>query len=153
MRDFVELNELYPLIKEVIESGGEFKFYPRGISMEPLLHQGDDSVVLGAADSIKTGDVVFYKRDNGSYVLHRIMEKFGGTYTMCGDHQNALEYPLRSLTKARTDILLVLFSMLMHSLPRRLLWNVTFTSLNSLKRGAGILCEYGAATSGSRQTR
>lgn len=95
MRDFVELNELYPLIKEVIESGGEFKFYPRGISMEPLLHQGDDSVVLGAADSIKTGDVVFYKRDNGSYVLHRIMEKFGGTYTMCGDHQNALEYGIK----------------------------------------------------------
>ena len=95
MREFVELNELYPLIKEVIESGGEFRFYPRGISMEPLLHQGDDSVVLGAVDAIKDGDVLFYQRDDGVYVLHRLIERRGGTLTMCGDHQMALEYGIR----------------------------------------------------------
>ena len=95
MRDFVDLNELYPLIKEVIESGGEFRFYPRGISMEPLLHQGDDSVVLGAVTTVEKGDVLFYKRDDGAYVLHRLIEKRGGTLTMSGDHQMALEYGVR----------------------------------------------------------
>ena len=95
MRDFVELDELYPLIKEVIESGGEFKFYPRGTSMEPLIHQGDDAVVLGAAESVKAGDVVFYQRENGMFVLHRLIEKRGGTYTMCGDNQQVLEHGVK----------------------------------------------------------
>lgn len=94
MRDYIEIDELYPLIKEVIESGGEFRFYPRGTSMEPLLHQGDDSVVLGAATEINEGDVLFYKRKNGMFVLHRLIEKRGGTYTMCGDNQFSLEYGL-----------------------------------------------------------
>ena len=92
MRDYVDLDELYPLIKEVIESGGEFKFYPRGLSMEPLLHQGDDAVVLGAATQINVGDVAFYIRNNGAFVLHRIVGKHHGTYTMCGDNQRSLEH-------------------------------------------------------------
>lgn len=95
MRDFVDLNELYPLIKEVIESGGEFKFYPRGISMEPLLHQGDDAVALGAATQIGVGDVVLYTRDDGTFVMHRIVGKHRGTYTMCGDRQFALEFGIK----------------------------------------------------------
>ncbi len=95
MRDRVDINELYPLIKEVIESGGEFKFYPRGISMEPLLHQGDDAVALGAKVDISVGDVVFYIRDDGTFVLHRIVGEHRGTYTMCGDNQRALEHGIK----------------------------------------------------------
>ncbi len=95
MRDVVELNELYPLMKEVIESGGEFRFYPRGISMEPLLHQGDDSVVLAAVDCINEGDVLFYRRESGQFVLHRLIEKRGKTLTMSGDNQLAMEYGVK----------------------------------------------------------
>ena len=95
MRDFVDLAELYPLIKEVIENGGEFRLYPRGTSMEPMLHQGDDSVMLGKADDIAEGDVLFYKRQNGSFVIHRLIEKRNGTFTMCGDHQVGLEYGVK----------------------------------------------------------
>ncbi len=92
MRELVELDELYPLIKEVIEKGGEFRLFPRGTSMLPLLNEGEDSVMLGAADGIKAGDVLFYRRKNGAFVLHRLIEKRGETYTMCGDHQLGLEY-------------------------------------------------------------
>ena len=92
MRELVELSELYPLIKEVIEKGGEFRLFPRGTSMLPLLIEGDDSVMLGAATDIKTGDVVLYRRKNGAFVLHRLIEKRSGTFTMCGDHQVGLEY-------------------------------------------------------------
>lgn len=95
MRDFVDLAELYPLIKEVTDNGGTFRLYPRGTSMEPMLHQGDDSVMLGAADTLNNGDVVFYKRDNGNFVIHRLIEKRNGTYTMCGDHQFSLEYGVK----------------------------------------------------------
>ncbi|MBQ6893784.1 MAG: S24/S26 family peptidase [Clostridia bacterium] len=92
MRDVVDLNELYPLIVEVIENGGEFRLYPRGTSMEPLIHAGDDSVMLGSAENIKNGDVLFYRRKNGAFVIHRLIEKRDNTFTMCGDHQKALEY-------------------------------------------------------------
>ena len=95
MRDIVDLEELYPLIKEVIENGGEFRLFPRGTSMEPMLHQGDDSVMLGKADNIAEGDVLFYKRSNGNFVIHRLIEKRKGTFTMCGDHQIGLEYGIK----------------------------------------------------------
>ena len=95
MRDFVELNELYPLIKEVLDSGGTFRFYPRGTSMEPLLHAGRDSIVLDKVGDIAAGDVLFYRRKNGQFVLHRLIEIRGGTYTMCGDNQLGLEYGIK----------------------------------------------------------
>ena len=92
MRDVVDLAELYPLIVEVIDGGGEFHLYPRGTRMEPLLHAGEDSVMLGEVGEIKCGDVLFYRRKDGSFVLHRMVGKHKGTLTMRGDHQNVLEY-------------------------------------------------------------
>ena len=86
LRDKVELEELYPLMAEVIENGGTFRFYPRGQSMEPMLVQGRDSVELGKAEDIKIGDVVFYRRTNGQFVLHRIVAMHNGLYTMSGDN-------------------------------------------------------------------
>ena len=95
MRDELTMNELYPLIEETIAGGGTFRFYPRGISMLPMLEPGKDSIELSQADTVETGDVLFYRRDNGVFVLHRLIEKRGDTYTMCGDHQWALEYGIR----------------------------------------------------------
>ena len=82
MRESVDLAELYPLIAEVIENGGEFRLYPRGTSMEPMLHAGDDSIMLGKAEAIDNGDILFYRRKNGDFVVHRLIEKRNGTFTM-----------------------------------------------------------------------
>ena len=96
MRDFVELNDLYPLIKEVLDNGGTFRFYPRGTSMEPLLHAGSDSIVLDSVKDIAAGDVLFYKRKNGQFVLHRVVKVAkDGSYTMCGDNQYAREQGIK----------------------------------------------------------
>ena len=88
----VSLKEFWPVMKEVIESGGEFTFYPHGTSMMPLIREGVDQVVLVKADNIKKGDAVFYLRDNGQFVLHRVVKIKNGEYVMCGDNQVALEY-------------------------------------------------------------
>lgn len=88
----VNLKEFWPVMKEVIESGGEFTFYPHGTSMLPLVREGIDQVVLTKADNVKKGDAVFYLRDNGQFVLHRIVKIRNGEYVMCGDNQVALEY-------------------------------------------------------------
>ena len=87
------LEEYLPLIKEVLESGGEFRLYPHGTSMLPLVRQGKDSVILvGKAKELKKGDIIFYRRQSGQLVLHRIVGlSNNSTYILCGDNQAALE--------------------------------------------------------------
>lgn len=90
------LDELWPLMKEVIESEGEFTFIPNGVSMLPLIVPGKDSVTLVKANDIKKYDIVLYKRDNGQFVLHRVVGFHKNEYIMCGDNQFFLE---RNITK------------------------------------------------------
>lgn len=92
MREELTIDEMYPLIAETVQNGGVFRFYPHGTSMLPMLVQGEDSIELGKAETIDVGDVLFYRRKSGQFVLHRLIEKRGSTLTMCGDNQMALEY-------------------------------------------------------------
>lgn len=90
------LSEAIGLIREVLDSGGEFRLYPKGRSMLPLLRERRDSVVLkkvGTPAAVRKNDIVFYQRSNGQFVLHRLMRmEEDGSYTMCGDHQLYLEH-------------------------------------------------------------
>ncbi|MBQ9758116.1 MAG: S24/S26 family peptidase [Clostridia bacterium] len=84
----VKLEEIFPLIEEKLKMGGKVTFKPHGISMLPLIRQGKDSVVLEKFDGkVALGDVVFFKRPNGQFVLHRVIEKSKNGYTLCGDNQ------------------------------------------------------------------
>ena len=86
------LEELYPILLEVIGSGGEFRLFPRGTSMKPLLREGKDSVALVAPEGYRRGDILLYRRPNGNFVLHRLMEvEKDGRLTFCGDNQSLLE--------------------------------------------------------------
>ena len=84
--------DLEPLIREVIDKGGTFTMMPRGTSMLPLIRQGKDSVILSPLKpETIPGDIILYKRDNGQFVLHRVMMAKNGVYTMCGDNQVVFE--------------------------------------------------------------
>lgn len=86
------LSEYEETIRTVLESGGEFRIYPKGTSMLPLIRMGRDSVCLEKpAGNLKRNDIAFYLRDNGEYVLHRVVKAEGGSYVMCGDNQIMLE--------------------------------------------------------------
>lgn len=87
-----KLEEYDSLIKEVIESGGEFRMYPKGVSMLPILRQGKDSVVLvKPVFPLSRGQIIFYQRKNGQYVLHRIVGIRKDGYVLCGDNQTYKE--------------------------------------------------------------
>lgn len=87
--------ELLPLIREQIELGGSVRIAPRGTSMLPMLRYGVDSVVLSPVpDRLRKYDIPFYRRDNGQFVLHRIVAA-GDTYTCIGDNQFQLEPGIR----------------------------------------------------------
>lgn len=87
----VTLDELMPLIREQLACGQAVTFFPRGVSMLPLLREGRDSVTLSAPPQrLKKYDIALYQRQNGQYVLHRVV-RCGDTYTFIGDNQFCLE--------------------------------------------------------------
>lgn len=90
-----QMEALMPLVREALDNGQSVRFYPRGVSMLPMLRQDIDSVVLspiGAA--LKQFDLPLYQRDNGKYVLHRIIDA-GNTYICMGDNQFVPEPDVR----------------------------------------------------------
>ena len=92
MNEPIYLSDYEGLIREVLASGGEFRLYPHGISMLPLLRQGRDSVSLRRVDSpIRKGDILFYQRPDGSFVLHRVRAVKPDGLTMMGDNQTLPE--------------------------------------------------------------
>lgn len=89
------LEALMPMIRDSLANGTGVWFSPKGVSMLPMLRQGVDSVLLSPLSSkLKKFDLPLYQRDNGQYVLHRIV-KVGETYTCIGDNQFDLEPGVR----------------------------------------------------------
>jgi hypothetical protein len=78
--------------KTQIEKNGVIAFVPGGNSMWPMLKHRKQSVIVQKKDGrLKKFDVGFYQRDNGAFVLHRVMQVVDGGYVMCGDSQFTLE--------------------------------------------------------------
>lgn len=89
-----DMETMFPLIEATIASGGSVKLKVSGYSMYPLVASRRDSVLLTKADNIKVGDVPLYKRDDGSYILHRIVGKKDGAFYTMGDYETKKEYPV-----------------------------------------------------------
>ena len=93
MPDPIFIADYDALIREVLASGGEFRIYPRGTSMLPLLRQGTDSVALRSLDRPpRKNDILFYQRPDGSYILHRVKAVTPRGLTLWGDNQTMLEF-------------------------------------------------------------
>ena len=61
----------------------------KGTSMWPLLKEGQCRVKVAAVEGItlKKGDIILYRRKDGTLVLHRILKVENGIFLTCGDHQ------------------------------------------------------------------
>lgn len=92
----MELKDMWPLINEVISTGGEFRMAPHGNSMLPLIRPNIDEVVLVAPNNLKKHDIVLFRRDDGKFVLHRLMLIKKDEYLMCGDNQRFYETDIKS---------------------------------------------------------
>ena len=93
MSDPIFIADYDGIIREVLASGGEFRLYPRGTSMLPLLRQGVDSVALRSLDRPpRKNDILFYQRADGSYILHRVKAVTPRGLTLWGDNQTMLEF-------------------------------------------------------------
>lgn len=97
------LKEMYPVIAESLLQGQEVVLTITGNSMSPYLRHRRDQVVLISADpaALQPGDVPLILRDNGQFVLHRIIERDDGTVCHrwgqrrgCASTSTALQYTL-----------------------------------------------------------
>lgn len=90
------MEDMAPLIKEILEESGEVSFVSAGVSMLPTIRDRKDVVTLVKHQGkLKKGDIPFYRRDNGQCILHRVVYVNNDTYVMCGDNQWEYEYNIR----------------------------------------------------------
>lgn len=79
--------------RTILENDGVLAQIPVGFSMFPMLRQKKDTVVIEKLTASPTeNDVVFYQRDNGKYVLHRIIKVKENGYIIRGDNCFFNEY-------------------------------------------------------------
>lgn len=88
----VPMESLMEVIRLQLASGEKANLTVTGCSMLPMLREYRDSVQLEpVTGALKPGDIAFYRRDNGAYVLHRVIRVTPEGYLFCGDNQAELE--------------------------------------------------------------
>lgn len=75
--------------EDVLNKGETLYYTNEGDSMMPLIKQGRDVLIIAPkpAGRLQKNDVPLYKRDNGQYVLHRIVKVRKNDYLIRGDNR------------------------------------------------------------------
>lgn len=90
----IHISKMAPIIEELVNAGKEIEISPQGVSMQPSIVDGDIVTLIKPKFPLKKYDVAFYRRGDGSVVLHRVVGMKKGAYIMVGDSQNYTEYPV-----------------------------------------------------------
>lgn len=92
----VDTQEFVSVLKELVEEGHQVSLLISGSSMAPFLIHHRDTIYFKQPDrELKVGDMVFYQRRNGKYVMHRICRIRPEGFYMIGDAQKEIEGPLQ----------------------------------------------------------
>lgn len=77
--------------EDLLQKDGRLVYKTRGTSMEPMLRQNRDLVIIEVPSShLRKYDVALYKRGE-KYVLHRVIGVDDGFYRIRGDNTYAIE--------------------------------------------------------------
>lgn len=92
----VDTGEYVSALRALTEQGKEVSMMIAGNSMSPfLIHQRDIICFRKPEEKLKKGDMVFFQRDNGQFIMHRIWKiKPEGCYIV-GDAQTEIEGPVK----------------------------------------------------------
>lgn len=84
------------VLRELVEQGQEVSMLISGSSMAPfLIHERDSICFRQPERPLRKGEMVFYQRDNGQFVMHRICNVKPEGYYIVGDAQTVIEGPIR----------------------------------------------------------
>ncbi len=87
------IEQLVPVINSFFDDGKDVIISAAGNSMYPLIRNYKDAIVLTAykGQPLHIGDMIFYKRKSGQYVLHRIVGVEDNGFVLLGDNQTQQE--------------------------------------------------------------
>lgn len=92
----VDTREYVSMLRELTEEGREVSMLIAGSSMNPfLIHQRDSICFRKPDQELKKGDMVFFQRPDGAFVMHRIWKVKPEGYYIVGDAQTEIEGPVR----------------------------------------------------------
>lgn len=94
----VEAKRIFPLIRELLDTGRSVRITVTGTSMYPFLRERTDSVELECTrfESVRRGDIVLVARGDEQYVLHRVQRIEADRFYMAGDALCWLEGPFQT---------------------------------------------------------
>ena len=101
-----KVEDFIPILLDTLSQGKDFIMPVNGTSMLPFIHKSH-RVILTSPTDLKKNDIVFYQRENGQYVLHRIYKVKKDYYVMMGDNQTFEEAPIykhQIISKAKAVI-------------------------------------------------
>lgn len=94
-RRIVDIHTYLPVLIDIIKSGKDVSVTVTGSSMAPFLaHLRDSIIVSPPPQQFHRGDMVFFQRQDGSYVMHRIHHLKEGKLYLVGDNQTEIEGPI-----------------------------------------------------------
>jgi len=92
---YKESDEYLAMLRDIIREGKDVSLTVSGSSMSPFIIHHRDSIYVGKPDRpLRRGDVVFYQRQDGTFVLHRIRRVSKEGYYIIGDAQTETEGPV-----------------------------------------------------------
>ena len=92
----IDTKEYVSALRELTEAGEEVGMKIAGNSMAPFLIHERDYIHFKKPDApLKKGDMVFYQRDNGKFIMHRVWKIKPNGFFMVGDAQTVIEGPIR----------------------------------------------------------
>lgn len=84
-------------LEDVLKEKGRLVLTAEGVSMLPCIRPKKDVLILEQPrEEIHPFQVILYKRENGSYVLHRVLEVRESGFVLCGDNQYKKEYGVQN---------------------------------------------------------
>lgn len=97
MTKYIPMENMYPLIAEMLDKNGEVTFTVSGWSMQPMVyHRRDTITLIKPTLPLKKYDLPFYRMDNGKFILHRVVKVYKeGLYKCQGDNCWICESPIR----------------------------------------------------------
>lgn len=94
MKKVLSTKEIMPLVGDILKTAERVRFTVKGNSMYPLLRSDRDEVEVIKCNSIGKYDIVLYKRNNGDYILHRVLKENDNALSIAGDFEQELESPV-----------------------------------------------------------
>lgn len=92
----VDTREYVSVLRDLTREGKEVSMIISGNSMSPFLIHARDSICFKAVwREPKPGDMVFYERLSGQFVMHRVFKKRPEGYYIIGDAQTEMEGPVQ----------------------------------------------------------